>query len=382
MCCYFYRPKELPHDCVVDIISEAATDRDMEANEARIIQAARAAITQTQKERNSEREKEREREKDWNIEMEGEEEGQIVEGYREINGRRLDRNQGQDYDNERERYHINQSDIDRNANIGHIDTHSATDEQRVRDLRFNRGRVTRHESDDSDDDRNGNERKGTQPAYLTDFDHPQKMSESLSSSQLRHTLSSDRRNDNSNRNGSVSTSSRTGDEKFDLHAAYRELHMDPEGLKNQASFSQSLSRRPRTVRAESRRGNGRSKSSTASRNGSKNLSSRSPSRDRSQRTISRDFDPRSSSKDFNASVSSRFSSPPHTSRYSSYSPLGNTNYFPLRSSASGRPLPSHVPMDLHDRNQAAVGYIVSNNEDNYTKALTTAVETVVNDYFR
>ena len=365
---------------MVDIISETATDRDMEENEARIIQAARAAVSQTQKERELERLKERERETDIELEGEGEGEGEIEEGHKEINSRRTD----QGNDNERERYHIDKSDMDRNDNIGHNNTRRGRDGQTDRDFRFSRGQMASQESDGSSDDENRNDRKGDQHTYFDDFNHSHNMSESLSSSQLRHTLTRDRRNDNSNRNRSVNVDDSRGEEKFDLRAAYRDLHMDPDGLKKRASFSQALSRRPRTVRAESRRGNGKSKSSisTTNRSGIKNLSSRSPSRDRSQRAISRELDPRSSSQDFNSSVSSRFSSPPHTSRYSSYSPLGNTNYFPLRSSASGRPLPPHVPMDLYDRNQAAVGYIVSNNEENYTKALTTAVETVVNDYFR
>ena len=124
-----------------------------------------------------------------------------------------------------------------------------------------------------------------------------------------------------------------------------------------------------------------------SRSPSRNLGPRSSSRNQSSRSLSQDRSPRSPDREnLGPRSGSRLSSPPLRSPYSSFSPLGSSNYFPLRTSStpvrSTVRTPVRYPMDLYDRNAAAVGYILDNDGGNYTKALTTAVENVVSDYFR
>ena len=369
-----YRPKELPHDCVVDIISEAATDRDVQENENRIIQAARAAVNQTQRER--EREREIDLEKEWGQRDRSSSRGR-GESYSE------DRGGNRERDRDRDR---NVQDRDEDESVEDWNSDSDGGREAGNNKRRGMRDAFNQEADSfSDEDKgynNWNDDVNGRHQYnrldrSTVSEGTVDVSD-RSSLKLRHTLSGDKRR-NGNGSGNKDRDRNGNEEKFNLQAAYRELCLDPEGLKKRASFSQSMSRRPRTVRVESRSRTRRSTSKTPSRNSMKDKGSRSLSRDRNQRMLLKESDPRSISQDFSSSDTSRLSSPPHRSRYS---PLGSANYFPLRSSPSARPLPSHVPMDLHDRNQAAIGYIVSSNEENYTKALTTAVETVVNNYFR
>ena len=168
--------------------------------------------------------------------------------------------------------------------------------------------------------------------------------------------------------------------RFDLHAAYRDLTLDPDDLSRfRGTFVRNVTEpkkevfRKRDSSANRQRGRQKEEEKrflveggTTDRRGvsADNRRGRLTSASRDSRLRSR-----------SPSLTAR--PPAHP-----YSPLALGNYFPLRNSSPQRTCPLHVPKDLKERNASSVSYILADSEPNYEEALTAAVETVVTNFFR
>ena len=425
------RPKELPHDCVVEVVSEVVSDTGFYENRTLLANAAKEAVsfyvsnypslsndsdslrngTGSRNRRGGDRssgecgelrtihrevstDEDRDRYREVDVDSDrGERERDVVRD----DESECDEYDGREEEEEEEESHSNDDDYDNGNNGNSDEINEGQNEPKMNREEYN---DTIHSDDvdesssvdqNSDQDKNENlhENEKENEEYSRTF-----LSDGNSSREYPRVRA---RSDNNKKNihGNDSGGNHA---RYNLQAAYRDLTHDPNDVsrlrgtfsKNvipkEEFFRKSLSRRNCIVReierekSEGDRDRGRDRGSREEegvlgeegigRTGTR-LGVRGRSRDKKK------------NENRNREGGSRDSRLRTRSPSYYHSPLGTGNYYPLRTSVSPlRTLPPNVPMDLTERNATSLTYIMPDTALNHKKALNQAVGTVVSNFFR
>jgi hypothetical protein len=312
-----HRPKELPHDCVVEVVSEVVADTAIIENRRRLSKAAKAALKHSKGSKSQSQRSREKRDEEW--EEKKEERREEKEERREERRRKSE----EITDNAVRRKRIEES---QETNFLGVSSDAGASEE------FDDNGLVA-ETDD-----------------VSDFE----VDPELSSKEIP--------------------------KRFDLHAAYRDLTLDPEDLSRfRGTFVRNITEPKKEVFRK--RGSSATRQRGRQREEEKRILLEGGVIDRKR--VSMDYGKgRSTSTSRDSRLRSR--SPSCTVRPPAhpYSPLALGNYYPLRNSSPQRSGPLHGPKDLKERNATSVSYILADSEPDYEEALTAAVETVVTNFFR